>query len=188
MKRIATTLLFLIIIVSLSFSASVADAELNLGVNIGSVFGLIVHDNKNNNVTYPTNPTQWSSLSSVGTATDPIWLAYDNTGGTQDHNRLLAVSAMTNVANSYVVTATVAPLAVSGSSSRMGYTVKVGQATTTVAKGDNPKTVNLMTISNASDLTFQTQEFTVALIEDDLTKAGSGLYKTTWTIEITATE
>jgi len=190
MKRIATTLLFLIIIVSLSFSASVADAELNLGVNIGSVFGLIVHDSKANqpSITYPTNPTQWSYLNSVGTNDDPIWLAYDDEGGTQNHSRKLAVSAMTNVSNSYVVTATIAPLAVSGSSSRMGYTVTVNQSTTTVEKYDNPSSIDLMTISNASDLTFQTQEFTVALIEDDLTKAGSGLYKTTWTIEITATE
>ncbi|MGI6447300.1 MAG: hypothetical protein ACOX01_01600, partial [Methanobrevibacter boviskoreani] len=67
-------------------------------------------------------------------------------------------------------------------------TVTVNQSTTTVEKYDNPSSIDLMTISNASDLTFQTQEFTVALIEDDLTKAGSGLYKTTWTIEITATE
>jgi hypothetical protein len=186
MKRIAIILLLLTLIASLSFSASLADAELNLGVNIDAVFGLIVHDNKNNNVTYPTTHTQWSYLNSVGTNDDPIWLAYDNEGEEQDHNRKLAVSAMTNVSNSYVVTATVAPLAVSGSSSKMGYTVTVNQTTTTVAKSDNTKSINLMTISNATDLTFQTQEFTVALIEDDLTKAGSGLYRTTWTIEITA--
>jgi hypothetical protein len=188
MKRIATLLLLLTLIASLSYSASLADAELNLGVNIDAVFGLIVHDSKASqpSITYPTNPTQWTNLNSVGTSTNPIWLAYDDEGGSQDHNRKLAVSAKTNVSNSYVVTATAAPLAVSGSSSKMGYTVTVNQTTTTVAKSDNTKSINLMTISNATDLTFQTQEFTVALIEDDLTKAGSGLYRTTWTIEITA--
>lgn len=179
MKKFIILPILILLITFQIFAAPLTNTDLELGVNIGSSFGLIVHDSKANTPTtiYPTDITQWNNLSPLGTSDSPAWLT---------NSKTFAVSAMTNVSDSYTVKATIKPLATQNNSSKMGYSVKVGAATTSINKTETQKTITLMNITNITDLTFKTQEFKVELSETDLTSASSGTYSTVWTIEITA--
>lgn len=181
-----STIVLICLLAGCTFAAFGANPSTDfvLGTEIGSTAGVIVHDTAGNGVTYPTNNTQWTGLNPIGSTGDPVWLGQDDNGSSADTYRVVAVSARSNIAGNYTIKATVPPLATTGGSGKMGYTVTINGTSTAVAKSDTSKTIDLATFSVSTVLVYKTQEFSIDLNANDYASAVTGSYRSTWTIEL----
>lgn len=182
--RLKKTSLLLIILFLASFLSAISlnQSELHVITVVDQLYSVKIIAG---GVAVPTTRESFDQISAVGTGPSNA-ITFSSEDVNLENRKLLQAIAYCNIGPSRTVEVTAAPMSASGSSTKIGYQVRVLDSPNRIINvlyDDTSVTFDIMSF-NISDFTIANKSFDIQLNKEDYEAASAGDYKTEWTIDL----